>query len=291
MFIFPPLPTSNLSNDWIVQLDFAMVNNYAAFWTAATVVLASYFVYDYYRKNKDSPSEIEEVGESNLQLEQPGHPLLADALNQHLNRDERPEEGGRDIGAEWDNDDRARQALEELQARQAQDEHRVNAWKQKASVGTKKARSLERRDRRRAYFEYVRQEAERERERIQIEEDMFGDLVAEEREERRKRTEKARKELEESNRKRREREDEERAKRTKRRQEIKDTIQSKGIFKLKDDTDIDLADEMTNVFVLESGDYAVCLTTPVIESLASALKVKGSLTADEVSDTLTSLYS
>lgn len=266
-----------------------MVNSYTAFWTATTVVVASLFVFEYHRQRKYNSVEIEEVGESNVQLEPQVHPLVADASNRHLEAGIQGETG-RDIGAEWDNDDRARQALEELQARQARDEHRVNAWKQKGTVGTKKAKSLERRDRRRAYFEHVRQEAERERVRIQIEEDMFGDLVAEEREERRKRTEQARKALEESNRKRREREDEERTKRNKRRQEIQDTIQAKGIFKLKDDTDIDLADEMAHVFVLESGDYAVSLTPAVIESLANELRAKGSLTMDEIAGILKSHY-
>lgn len=191
-----------------------------------------------------------------------------------------------DVGAAFDQDERARRALEARQLEQARNPNRVNAWKQKGIVGTKKAKSLAKRDQRRAYYEYVRQEAERERERIAIEEQMFGDLIAEEREERKARIAEAKQALDEQNRARRDREEEERKNRQLRRVEIEKQLKEQGSVRLESDEDIEIADDISAAVLLESGDFVVAITPTLVEELSALLKKNGKVELDEIQNEL-----
>jgi len=233
---------------------------------------------------------IEEIGDSDVRLEASEPVQAADPAEAGGAGEAAPNAAGDvgdaagnagDVGRAFDEDDRARRALEERQQQQmanmAAGEHgepRVAAWKQKGTVGTKKAKSLARREQRRAYFEYVRSQADHERERIRLEEEMFGDLIAEEREEREARVAEAREALDEANAARRAEEEAERQRAAERRAQLLRALapENGGVVALQSDEDIDICENMSDVLVLESGDFAVRVTPQSVQAVAAKLK-------------------
>lgn len=290
------------------------MNSSTALWTAAAALAGIYIYYEATRERESNPG-IHDAGNSNVvfdpeqadeqaqvqdhrpPIEQTGEqageqlPLANNNLGEPAGQDAQQQGHDRDVGLEFDQDERARQALEARQQEQGNAPNRVNAWKQKGVVGTKKAKSLARRDQRRAYYEYVRQEADHQREQLQLEEQMFGDLIAEEREERRARIAEAKEALEEANRARRAREEEERKNRQQRRTEIEQQVREDGIARLNNDDDIEIADDISSAVVLESGEYVVAVTPALTQELSSVLQKKGKVSISDVqSELLAKVY-
>lgn len=292
------------------------MNSSTALWTAAAALAGLYIYYEATRERENNPG-IHDAGDSSVvfdpeqadeqaqqvqvppaqdhrsPIEQDGEqqageqrPPANNNIGGPAGQAAQPPADNRDVGLEFDQDERARQALEARQQEQGNAPNRVNAWKQKGTVGTKKAKSLARRDQRRAYYEYVRQEADHQREQLQIEEQMFGDLIAEEREERRARIAEAKAELEEANRARRAREEEERRNRQQRRAEIETQVREDGIARLNNDDDIEIADDISSAVVLESGDYVVAVTPALTQELSNVLQKNGKVSITDVQQEL-----
>lgn len=197
----------------------------------------------------------------------------------------------RDIGLEFDRDDRARIALEERQAgNQGNQANRVNSWKTKGVVGAKKAKSLAKREQRRTYFEYVRQQAEEQKERIRIEEQMFGDLYEEEREERQLRIEEAKLELEEMTRLRKAEEEAEKLEYQTRKSEVETEFEKTGLVKLDDDLIFNIVMDMPNVYILENEEFAIKLNDRIATQISELVKSEGHVSYDQIGETLNSLY-
>lgn len=173
-------------------------------------------------------------------------------------------------------EDLPRRALEAEQARQAAQNppQRVNNWKQRGEVGPKKAKSLARREQKRAYYEYVRLRADEERQRHQLEDEMFGDLLAEEVREREAREAAAKEAFEEQRRERKAAEEEAKERRVKRRIEMEQSLSARGSTSINDDQDREIAESL-GAHVLESGDAAVVITEELITKVSNALESSG----------------
>lgn len=231
------------------------------------------------RQNAQAGGDAHQVGLANVDVGDRGVVDEARAVH-HVVAEDVPDDAVLDAGAEYDNDDRPRRALEAHQQEAA--EAKVNAWKQKGKVGAKKAKSLARREQRRAYFEFVRQEAEDERLRAKREEEAFGDLYAEERELREVMNELARVSLEEESRQRREAEQRKREERRLRRAAIESALES-GKCRLESLLDREIALEVPDVLVLENGEFALKITEEALDAVAEKLNAAGELSFADMS--------
>lgn len=210
---------------------------------------------------------------------------VPNAQVRHVEMEEVPDEGN-----QYDNDDRPRRALEELQNREAQEGAKVNAWKNRGKVGAKKAKSLAKREQRRAYFEYVRQQAEEEKLHHQMTEEAFGDLLEEERKLREAWNEQARINLEEESKQRRAAEEQQREERRLRREEILAAVQTKGVFNLESEADIDICRDIPDTYILENNEFVVLVTEKAVSSIAEALEQRGELEFDSIVEILQRSY-
>lgn len=164
-------------------------------------------------------------------------------------------------------ENRAAQALAEAQA--AEEPQRMNKWKTR-EVGKKKAKSLARKEQRRQWFEYVRERAGEEREREQLERDMFGDLVAAEQEERQQRIEKAQAAIEQRRRDQRARDEELREQRDRRRAQMQAELAKSGKAALESDEDLLLATDLGHI--VSDGNYVVTVNDTLIDKIASSIE-------------------
>lgn len=199
------------------------------------------------------------------------HPLLEELDN--LTDDEGTSD--EDVDQEADND-LPRRALEAEQARQAAENppQRVNNWKQRGEVGPKKAKSLARREQKRAYYEYVRLRADEERQRSQLEDQMFGDLIAEEQRDREAREAAAKEAFEDQRRERKAAEEDAKERRLARRMEIEQSLKSTGHSSVTDDQDRELAESL-GAHILESGNIAVFVTEELVAKVSDSLEKSG----------------
>lgn len=164
-------------------------------------------------------------------------------------------------------ENRAAQALAEAQA--AEEPQKMNKWKTR-EVGKKKAKSLARKEQRRQWFEYVRERAGEEREREQLEREMFGDLIAAEQEERQQRIEEAQAAIEHRRKQQRAREEELKEQREQRRAQLQAELARSGRAALTSDEDLLLATDLGHI--VSGGDYVVTINDDLISKIAASIE-------------------
>lgn len=162
------------------------------------------------------------------------------------------------------------------------------ATRQNRTIGAKKAKSLQRRDQRRAYHEYVRDVAAAERAEHEKFEQQYGDLIALEREERAKRNEEADREHKERLRKQKEEEEKLRELKEQMRQRLHE-LKAGEYLPISDPEEIKIAHGLPDAFVVNNESYVVRLSEDDIQKLAETIKEKGSMSFDEMASTLTSI--
>lgn len=225
----------------------------------------------------------------------PVHDILQEAEEVNAPERQRPVhhvemEEIRDAGFDYDNDDRARRALED-RMNENQVENRINAWKQKGTVGVKKAKSLAKKDQRRAYNEYLRQLGDDQRERIRIEEEQFGDLFAEEREERERLNELAKAKLDQMNEEKRRTQEEERLAVKKRYEQISETLENKGICTLKGtEEDLRIASGISETLILDDQKHVVKVTERLLNEMSEILTTRGEVSFKDLKKICTKCY-
>lgn len=164
-------------------------------------------------------------------------------------------------------------------------------------VGAKKAKSLERKDQRRAFFEHQRFQALADRQDAAEFERQYGDLISAEREVRREREEAA----ESARRAERERVKlEERALKLER-DRVRRTVQDLGqgaTMRLRTELEKEVAATVAGSgsgsatatpFVVSNGDWIVRFSEAELDQVGNAIKEKGSMTYEELASKLTAI--
>lgn len=162
-------------------------------------------------------------------------------------------------------------------------------------VGTKKAKSLERKDQRRAYNEHIRMVAMVDKQDEEEFQKKHGDAIAAEREERRLLEEEAVRERKEQQRK--QKEEEEALKREKELvRESLDSLQPGAVMPLETEIERELAQSMFRSsngthapYVVGDGNWLVKLSDDDLKKLASTIKASGAMTYSEIAESLTNI--
>jgi hypothetical protein len=156
-------------------------------------------------------------------------------------------------------------------------------------VGAKKTKSLARRDRIRAYNEYMRQQGEAERLAQQEFEQQYGDIIALARRDRERREAEADRAIKERQEHKRREDEQQKQKETQIKDKIKRALQSQGKLRLEDQTEVSIAMTVPDATVVSDGSWAVRLTDSNCQQVAESLRVKGRLTAKDLADLLSGL--
>lgn len=153
-------------------------------------------------------------------------------------------------------------------------------------VGKKKTRSLARRDQIRAYNEFVRQQAEAQRNAEREYNEKFGDMIEQERRARQeresaaaeaKRAELARKRLAE---------EEARAQIQQRREIMAKTLNTNGKVKLNDENDRLLAEQIPGGTIVAGGEWLVSIDESQYQKIADTIKTRGRVSFEELAKVL-----
>lgn len=166
-------------------------------------------------------------------------------------------------------------------------------------VGAKKAKSLERKDQHRAFFEHQRMQALADRQDAAEFDRQYGDLISAEREERREREEAA----EQARRAERERAKLEEQALKVERDQVRRTVLELGegaAMRLRTEVEREVAATVAAAagsssattatpFVVDNGDWVVRFSEAELEQLGKAIKEKGSMTYEELASKLTSI--
>ncbi|ANB15493.1 hypothetical protein AWJ20_3121 [Sugiyamaella lignohabitans] len=143
------------------------------------------------------------------------------------------------------------------------------------TVGAKKSKSLARKDRIRAYNEYVRQEAEAERLRQQEFNEAHADLIAEAKREREQREASAEAQIQKRRAEKREREEHEKLELAKLKESLRHTLTSVGSVKLQNDAEREVAKEIEEGIVVANGDWLVMINEKMLSNIAATIKASG----------------
>jgi hypothetical protein len=184
-------------------------------------------------------------------------------------------------------------AAEILAARQAEQAEQTGATGTGTSrrganrvVGKKKTRSLARKDQIRAYNEFVRQQAEADKNAQREYYEKFGDLIDEERRQRQEREAAAaaakRSELE----RKRVAEEDARSKAQHRKEILIKSLNSSGKVKLKDEQDRRLAQLIPEGRIVANGEWLVSIDQEQLNKLARAIKADGRISFEKLATVL-----
>ncbi|VVT47007.1 uncharacterized protein SAPINGB_P001497 [Magnusiomyces paraingens] len=155
-------------------------------------------------------------------------------------------------------------------------------------IGTKKAKSLERKDQKRAFNEYVREMSLMQKAENEEQERMYGDLIQMERDERKQRNEEAENERKERLRKQKEMEEDALAAKEYSRKRLQELEPGQYHAILSPD-EIGIAHGLADAFVVNEDSFVVKLSQDDIEAFAKALQEKGTVSYEEMADILTQI--
>lgn len=153
-------------------------------------------------------------------------------------------------------------------------------------VGAKKAKSLARRDRVRAYNEYLRQQGAAERYAQKEFEEKYGDLIEQARLERQRREQVAGEKLKLRQQEKRDLEEQERRRKEDTRARLVQTLERHGKVRLSDDEEQSIATTISDGLVVGEGQWLIRLNSQQIELLASTIRAKGKASYREIAETL-----
>lgn len=156
------------------------------------------------------------------------------------------------------------------------------------TVGAKKAKSLERKDQKRAYNEYVREMSLMRKAEEEEHMKQFGDLIQMERDERNRRNEEVEAERKERLRKQKEEEEAAQAAKEESRRRLQE-LEPGEIHGINSTDEISIAHGLSDAFVVDNDSFVIKLSEQDIDSFSQALKDKGSLSFEEMAEILTQL--
>lgn len=157
-------------------------------------------------------------------------------------------------------------------------------------VGAKKTKSLARRDRIRAYNEYMRQQGEAERLAQREFERQYGDIIALARKDRQRREAEAQRLIKERLEQKRKEEEALRESEAQLKQGLQASLEVSGRARLNGDAEVQVAMQIPNAVVVSGGEWVVRLTDNHCRDLARNLKDKGIITAAELGEFMSGLY-
>lgn len=153
-------------------------------------------------------------------------------------------------------------------------------------VGAKKAKSLARRDRVRAYNEYLRQQGAAERYAQKEFEEKYGDLIEQARMERQRREEIAGEKLKLRQQQKRDQEEQERRRKQEIRARLVETLERQGNVQLSNEEEQSIATTISDGLVVGEGRWLIQLNSDQIELVASTIKAKGKASYREIAEVL-----
>lgn len=162
------------------------------------------------------------------------------------------------------------------------------AARQNRTIGAKKAKSLQRKDQRRAYHEYMRDISAARRAEEEEYEQQHGELIALEREERLKRNEEA--EREQKARIQKQKDEEELLKQAK--EEMRERLHGLKpgeYLPISDPEEIKIAHGLPDAFVVNNESFVVRLSKDDIQNLAESIAEHGSMSFEEMAKVLTEI--
>lgn len=162
------------------------------------------------------------------------------------------------------------------------------SYRQNRTVGAKKAKSLKKKDQKRAYHEYMRDVSAARRAEEEKFEQQYGDLIALEREERAKRNEEV--EREQKLRLQKQKEEE------KKLMEMKDEMRQRlhdlnpgEYLPISDPEEIKIAHGLKDAFVVNNESFVVRLSANNIQDLAEKIAQNGSMSFEEMANVLAAI--
>lgn len=160
--------------------------------------------------------------------------------------------------------------------------------RQNRTIGAKKAKSLKRKDQKKAYNEYLRQVSAARRADEEEHEQQYGDLIALEREERAKRNEEAEREQKARLQKQKEEEEKQKAAKEEMRQRLYD-LKPGEYLRISDPEEVKIAHGLKDAFVVNNETYVIRFSESDIKKLADSIAKGGSVSFEEVAKTLTEI--
>lgn len=246
-------------------------------WWVNVALLGAGAIYLYANRSQHAPGEQGHQIPSEEELER----LRARAAEMQPQLEDVTDEEDEQNGLVEPEQGRAAEALARFQAQEPAPD-RPSKWKNR-EVGAKKAKSLARKEQRRAYFEYLEQEAARRKEREKMEQDMFGDILEEERLEREMRDEIAREKIAQEKQKRREEQEKEQKRISDRRAKLEQELSTREVAKVSDE-DLAFARELGTV--LHDNKWVARAGPDTIGKVSSQLEQSGHLSWQEVAAAL-----
>jgi hypothetical protein len=154
------------------------------------------------------------------------------------------------------------------------------------TVGAKKTKSLARKDRIRAYNEYIRQQSEAMRMEQREFEEEFGDIIAEQRKRRAERETSAGIMIKERQIRKKEQQEKIKQQRAEIRAKLVKTLQSSGRVKLRSDLERTLAQDIKDAFIVSDGQWLITMDDNAYAGLAAAVAESGRISFSELAQRL-----
>lgn len=155
-------------------------------------------------------------------------------------------------------------------------------------IGAKKAKSLQRKDQKRAYNEYQREVSLAQRADQEEFDRQYGDLIAAEREERRLRNEAAEKERQEQLALQREKQEMAALEKESMRKQLQE-LKPGSYLPISNPEEVALAHSLKDAFVVDNESYIVRFSEDDMKNVANEIKSKGALSYGELANILTTL--
>lgn len=164
----------------------------------------------------------------------------------------------------------------------------TTAARQNRIIGAKKAKSLERKDQKRAYNEYMRDVTRAKKAEEEDFERQYSDLIALEREERNKRNDAAEQERKERLRKQKEEEEKARLAKEEMRRNLEE-LKIGDYLPISSQEEVSIAHGVSGAFVVNNESFVVRLSDDDLNSLANEIQQKGNISYQEIAQLLTSI--